>query len=233
MAGTLAGTPCETFSEALHQPPPQNSQTKWPRPLRSFDRLLGLEGLSVRELEQLRAGSCFFLQGAVTFAYHLICGGFYMNEHPAPPTDTTRASIWTSPWIQLLRSHPDVSLHLVPQWRFGATVVKPTGLLALRLPHFCRSLYAHADQSLSKPTAVAIGKNADGSFCTSSHKEYPSKFCAGIAQAFTDQLDTELRFESGMVTAMRILLCTNGYKKLKQPVHRYVKPLAGCRTFRD
>ena len=51
IAGTLCGPPCETFSEARFTPPPEGSE-HWPRPLRSFAQLFGLEGLSARELRQ-------------------------------------------------------------------------------------------------------------------------------------------------------------------------------------
>lgn len=204
VTATLAGTPCETFSEARHQ---QDSSEdaglgppgRLPRPLRSWERLLGLEGLTRKETTQLHAGSAFFLQGTVLIAYQVISGGYFISEHPAPPMDESRASIWSSPWLTLLRSHPDVHLHVVPQWKFGATVPKPTGLLALRLPFFIRSLFRHADHSLVKPKAVAIGKDAEGNFRTSCHKEYPARFSAGLARADTDQLDQDLR--EGRVTS--------------------------------
>ena len=199
VTATLAGTLCETFSEARHHQEEANRPEhlpprRMPRPLRSWARLMGLEGLTRREIVQLHAGSAFFLQGAVLIAYQVITGGYFISEHPAPPTDETRASIWTSPWIQLLREHPDVHLHLVPQWRFGATVPKPTGLLSLRLPYFLRSLYLHSDDSIVKPKAVAIGRDSEGNFKTSCHKEYPARFSAGLARAVTDQLDRDIRF---------------------------------------
>ena len=157
------------------------------------------KGLTRKETTQLHAGSAFFLQGTVLIAYQVISGGYFISEHPAPPMDESRASIWSSPWLTLLRSHPDVHLHVVPQWKFGATVPKPTGLLALRLPFFIRSLFRHADHSLVKPKAVAIGKDAEGNFRTSCHKEYPARFSAGLARADTDQLDQDLR--EGRVTS--------------------------------
>eukprot|EP00435_Cladocopium_sp_Y103_P021396 s1696_g5.t1 len=54
VTATLAGSPCETFSEARYQPlEPANAEVPQgaghhggPRPLRSFARLLGLEGLT-------------------------------------------------------------------------------------------------------------------------------------------------------------------------------------------
>lgn len=197
VAATLAGTPCKTFSEARFQDlpldPAMPNHRRLPRPLRSFERLLGLPALTRREIEQLGAGSMFFLQGLLLLSYHIVGGGCFISEHPAPPRDPARPSIWTSPWLQVPRQHPDLKLHITPQWPFGASVPKPTGLLALRLPSFMRSLYRHAEPSAVRPTAVAIGRNADGSFRTSAHKEYPPKFCAGLAQAITDFLDHNLR----------------------------------------
>eukprot|EP00435_Cladocopium_sp_Y103_P015706 s4778_g3.t2 len=169
----------------------EEERRRLPRPLRSFERILGLDGLKIKELEQLHAGSSFFLQTTILLAYQLVIGGYAISEHPAPPQDASRASIWTTPWIQLLRQHPAVQLHVVSQWRFGASVPKPTGLLAARLPKFLRSLYRHADANLRKPQAVAIGRNADGSFKTSCHKEYPPLFSAGIVSVITDQLDLD------------------------------------------
>ena len=54
------------------------------------------------------------------------------------------------------------SLHITPQWPFGASVPKPTGLLALRLPLLMRSLYRHAEPGAVRPNAVAIGANPMG-----------------------------------------------------------------------
>eukprot|EP00435_Cladocopium_sp_Y103_P051685 s421_g16.t1 len=180
VTATMAGSPCETFSEARHHQTDDGEaaselpQRPLPRPLRSFARLLGLEGLRLRELYQLRAGSGFFLQVTLLMAYQLTRGGYFVSEHPAPPSRPERASIWTSPWLALLRSHPDINLHVIPQWQFGATVPKPTGLLAMRLPKFLHSLYKKADPSLRKPTAVAIGRNdrAQRKICLRDHFLY-------------------------------------------------------------
>ena len=164
VSATLAGTPCETFSEARFQELPQEhaGSHKGPRPLRSFERLLGLEGLTGREITQLHVGTQFFLQGVLLLAYQTVQGGSFISEHPAAPRDGTRPSIWTSPWLELMRGHPEVQLHTVPQWPFGATVPKPTGLLTLRLLRFINSIFKHADPNAKRPTSVAIGRDAEG-----------------------------------------------------------------------
>ena len=194
VSATLAGTPCETFSEARFQdglPDLDNpDQRRLPGPLRSYERLLGLSALTRRELEQLGTGSMFFLQGLLLLSYQIVGGGCFISEHPAPPWDASRPSIWTSPWLQVLRQHPDLKLHMRRSGRLELVFLSRR---ALRLPMFTRSLYRHADPAALRPTAVAIGRKSDGTFKTSEHKEYPSRFCAGLAQAITDFLDHNLR----------------------------------------
>ena len=93
VAASLCGSPCETYTEARFMPPPPEAThpEKWPRPLRSFLRLFGLDNLSHRKLRQLRA---FFLQVVMVLSWHVArCG--VVAEHPAPPTDRSRPSIWT------------------------------------------------------------------------------------------------------------------------------------------
>ena len=58
---------------------------RWPRPLRSFAQLLGLDGLSARELRQCHTGGNFFLQCVWVLAAHIAYGGIFVAEHPAPP----------------------------------------------------------------------------------------------------------------------------------------------------
>jgi len=48
--------------------------------------------------------------------------------------------------------------------------VKPTGLPVLRMPFFLPDLYLHADEHAQKPSAQAIGVNADASFRLACHK---------------------------------------------------------------
>ena len=67
VAATLCGPPCETYSEARFTAAPDGAKN-WPRPLRSAERLFGLEALTMRELRQCSIGSAFFLQ--------CVCGSF-------------------------------------------------------------------------------------------------------------------------------------------------------------
>lgn len=78
----------------------------------------------------------------------------------------------------------------MPQREFGATVAKPTGLLAPSSRSIC------TDDSLRKLVVVAIGRNPDGSFKASCHEEYPAKFSAEIAQAFTQIINEMLELSA-------------------------------------
>eukprot|EP00435_Cladocopium_sp_Y103_P009751 s4354_g2.t1 len=95
VAGTLCGPPCETYSEARFTPPPEPDM-RWPRPVRSSARLFGLDGLTLRELKQVSVGSGFFLQCMHILALRMHYGGVFLAEHPAPPRDESRPSIWSS-----------------------------------------------------------------------------------------------------------------------------------------
>ena len=192
IAGTLCGPPCETFSEARFTPPPEGSD-HWPRPLRSFAQLFGLEGLSARELRQCHTGGNFFLQCVWVLAAHIAYGGIFVAEHPAPPFLEERPSIWTSAVVQTLLQLPDLVLHCVQQYRWGATAVKPTGLLAWNLPFFRKDLYSLSLPDSVKPDTAAIGKDDQGNFRTSKHKEYPKAFCKALAFVVAQQFERFVR----------------------------------------
>lgn len=189
VAATVSGHPCETFSSARwHRPPDLEPSAKWPRPLRTAMQLFGLDHRTFRELRQTRMGTAFFLQTVWTLACHIAYGGIYVEEHPGLPYQDHHPSIWKSAILKTMQQHPDITLHHISQWRFGASTVKPTGLLTLRMPFFLRDLYLHADKHAQKPSAQAIGVNDDGSFRTSCHKEYPARLSAGLACAVASQL---------------------------------------------
>ena len=128
------------------------------------------------------------MQMAITLAWAVCTGGIYLSEHPAPPSHPDAASIWLTPWIRLLRAHPEVALHVVAQWKWGCTVCKPTGLLAVRLPSFGRSMHSRQQENAVAPKEVAIGIGQDGKFRTAAHKEYPPQFCDALAGTLIDQI---------------------------------------------
>ena len=197
VAATMVGSPCETFSAARHHQPveaPDSFLGKWPRPLRSALRFFGLDGLTLRELRQACQGSEFFLQGMVVAAWSVCYGGIYLSEHPWKPEDPLKVSIWTSPWVELLLKLPQASLHRVCQWRWGAEVSNPTGILAINCPRFASSMYKRQLPDVQKPQQTAIGMDSStGMFRTAVLKEYPAAFSKALAGALADQLVTAFR----------------------------------------
>lgn len=194
ISATITGSPCETWSAARHHISEDQMQTgrRFPRPLRDAERLLGRAGLTPRELRQLRQGTLFFMQSLITMGWTLVTGGLYISEHPAIPILEEAASVWKTPWVQLLCAHPEVTLHTVGQWRWGCTVAKPTGLLAIRLPKFRVSMYSRQDPHARYPAEQAIGVGEDGRFRTSAHKEYPEQFCNALAGTLMDEMERRL-----------------------------------------
>eukprot|EP00435_Cladocopium_sp_Y103_P031821 s2897_g8.t1 len=190
VALTMVGSPCETFSEARHTPPPEGDTSRWPRPLRSKEWYFGLHDLNVRELLQTHAGTNFWLQGLRGLGAHLAWGGVFMSEHPDLPRLPERASTWTAGLTELLRSHADVRLYHVQQWRWGAKAIKPTGLLAYAT---CRRPCALCNEEPILVLPSRLRRHSSGAFRTSSLKEYPVQFSYALACAFTDRIKEELR----------------------------------------
>ena len=192
VAGTLVGSPCETFSEARFTPPPNDDGRRWPRPVRSAERLFGLDGLSVKELLQVQLGTNFFLQGLEALCGHLCHGGVFLSEHPGEPRDLQRPTTWRAAITQLLRSHTEVRFGHIKQYEFGAPAVKPTGLLSYQLPGLFRTLRHYVLPNVTKPTEPAIGVGGDGVFRTAKLKEYPPRMCEAFARVFSDHFRTEI-----------------------------------------
>ena len=193
VAGTLMGSPCETFSEARFTVPPEGSGLRWPRPLRSASMLYGLPGLTMRELCQVQLGTNFFLQGLEVLGHHLAEGGLFLSEHPGVPLCPERPSTWRAALTELLRGHPDVHLSHIRQFEFGAEAVKPTGLMSCRMPRLLRILRGYADPDAVKPAEGAIGLGSDGSFKTAKLKEYPPRLCEGLARSFCEHFRTAIK----------------------------------------
>lgn len=124
-----------------------------------------------------------------------------MFEHPAPPSDTTRASVWTSPMALILRALPELKLDILPQWRWGAASAKPTGFLNARMPSFGPSMWRRAPEGMVYPQKESIGVDGSGTFATSHLKEYPAPLCKALAYAFGDEFEKQLRRGDGRVFA--------------------------------
>ena len=124
---------------------------------------------------------------------HIAHGGLYISEHPGMPTDLPRPTIWRAPLTELMRKHPEVRLSHINQWRWGAEAIKPTGLLAHRLPKLLGSLYSCSLPDAKRPSVAAIGKSREGEFRTARLKEYPVALSAALAAAFCEQVRADMR----------------------------------------
>ena len=208
VAFTLAGSPCETFSEARFTPCTTPSGKPGPRPLRSADRVWGLTGLTRRERRQLDIGSRLHLQTLYLLTLQWMEGGGFLSEHPAQQRDPTRPTTWNTPIMEMVRSLPDVHLKTVLQYHWGATAVKPTGSLFGRVGRLANNLYKWADMDLPKPKEVLIGRTDDGlGYRTAAAKEYPERLGAGMAQVAADFLNS--RWKGQSIRVVRATLSTD------------------------
>ena len=162
------GAPCETWTAARHRPPPAEHVGRWPRSLRSALRgLLVVNFYNVDRVHSLPCKPCGPWRCTSTPA------GLFISGHPGLPRDAEHASVWRTALVELLRQDPEVRLHHVGQWRFGAPAVKPTDLLTYHLPRFLSDLYQHEDPAAVRPRTEAIGVDPDtGKFRTSSLKDF-------------------------------------------------------------
>ena len=118
ISGAIAGPPCETFTEARNHIPEdvtEEERKRWPRPLRDAAAPWGLDHRTCREMRQLKAGSGFALQMLWIFAMLLAMGGHMLMEHPAPPKDPKRVSIFRLAITALLLKLPESQLKVVLQ----------------------------------------------------------------------------------------------------------------------
>ena len=156
---------------------------KGPRPLRGTpDSCWGMELLNFKELLQVSVGNSLLLKGLQLCACVAVGGGAVALEHPAPPYQLERPSIWRTAIIRLM-SGPGMPFrqYTFHQWRHGAAGVKPTTLLYANAA-IPQTFAANEQRDLVKPTTPLIGRLADGSFRTSFAKEYP----AGMNQSFAE-----------------------------------------------
>ena len=201
IAATISGHPCETYSSARWHPPPEGAdQGKWPRPLRTALQTLWHRPQNAEGAQTDESWNCLLPPNIVDIGlpccvWRIICGRAPRHSVAGNPSLRVAKCL-----VEALRQHPDVVLHEIAQWKFGAATVKPTGLMTLRLPFFIRDLFSQADETAVRPKAHAIGVDATGAFRTACHKEYPPRLSAGIACAVAHQLQRNIRARSVRTT---------------------------------
>ena len=116
----LGGPPRETFSPARHLEKPAEVKGHWPRPLRSANRLWGIDNLSMRELEQLRVGSKLYIHNTLIDLQVVHSGGYSLLEHPADPREYPKVSSWQSglhkTYAAALPNHLPIRIDQVEVW---------------------------------------------------------------------------------------------------------------------
>ena len=179
--GGLSGPPCETWTAARHNT--LNTATE-PRPLRSAVDLWSLEGLAVREQEQV-----FVANTLLGFSLHFqfimwLRGRWAGLEHPKEPDNPSYAAIWRLPIVQMMLQLPGMQRFTVLQGFYGGKSPKPTDLM---FSHAAPGLPALAlrTRTTSLPPPIKMGKSDKGKFYnTAVLKEYPSAFCNFLALSF-------------------------------------------------
>ena len=211
VVGFLAGPPCNTFSVARETELADGKHG--PRVVRSATDLWGFQALTLKELAAVHVGNVL-LGFALLMLIHLAGhGGLGFLEHPAEPPGADSASIWKLPIMQLLLLLPNFKRLRLLQGLFGAFSAKPTELLLLNLSEALPIF--HAGRLVKEiPKTCSIGKHADGTYKTTSLKEYPPAFCRCMAKIFLHHLSclevrSEMTLPHSFITRCRSMTCTD------------------------
>ncbi len=189
-AGAMGGPPCETFSPARHLEKPEGVVGHWPRPLRSTERLWGIDNLSLRELEQLRVGSKLYIHNTLVDLQVVQAGGYSLLEHPADPVEQPKPSSWQSG----LHKTYAAALHgfrpiRIDQWKYGAESVKPTVIRSMGgTPTTKRELLRFQRHDFDYPLHKLAGTDSTGKFRTAAAKEYPWLLSKALASTLLHDL---------------------------------------------
>ena len=185
----LCGPPCETWTAARHLQPPEGSQLRWPRPLRSAQQPWGIPH-PCREFAQLSTGTQLMMTSNRIELLVYLGGGGSVKEHPAEPRAQEYASIWrTNLHKNVLLAAPSAKLIYVEQWQYGADAVKPTQLSVPGLPDAQRKLRACIQGDAVRPEHVLQGVDTStGQFKTAKAKEYPAGFCKALVSTSLSSL---------------------------------------------
>ena len=213
VVGYLAGPPCETWSQAravATQDEAEVTHWKGPRILRTLQDLWGKPCLAIREMKQILTGNQLLL-----FSFHMmlllyVTGGYGALEHPAPPKDEEKASIWRTSLALFLCSLPGVKRIDFAQGLLGAKSPKPKSILSLNLPDLVDQIW-RGRVCDELPQTSSIGRDSLGRWKTSTLKEYPPSLCKALAESFAAAV---MRAE----TDPTICICTDFWSKCKSMV---------------
>eukprot|EP00438_Fugacium_kawagutii_P017234 Skav228673 [mRNA] locus=scaffold1332:626815:631419:- [translate_table: standard] len=181
VVGLLAGPPCNSWSRVRRRT--LDDGRRGPRPIRSPQHPWALPSLSLGELTQIFGGNVLLAFAFKLFYALLVYGGVGLIEHPDEPETEDDVTIWKLPLVRAVTRHPDVWLHHTTQGFHGSEGLKPTGLLALRVPDLATSLQQWQLSPQRQRHHQTTGRAVTGEFCTAKLKEYPPAYCGGIASA--------------------------------------------------
>ena len=147
----------------------------------------GLPSLALKELQQVSVGNELLI-----FSFDLMCclacsDGCGVLEHPAPPSDPLKPSIWRLPFVQILEQLPGFAQIDFAQGLLGAKTPKPTCFLTLNLGDLPRLIHSHR-LCPDLPKSTAIGKDSLGHWATTSLKECPPALNRALGEAFAKQI---------------------------------------------
>ena len=166
VVGAMAGPPCETWSQARGQALPEGLwKHRGPRVVRDLDHLWGRIALALKEVRQLDVGNLLLLFTLELLIMLAMTGGIGGLEHPAPPTDPAKASIWRLPLMRYLLEWPEFEYIEISQGLWGAQSRKPTGLLLLNLHQMIPALRSW-QLTVDMPKGISIGLTAAGDWAT-------------------------------------------------------------------
>ena len=193
--GGGGGSPCETYSAARFMP-------NGPPPLRSSSEPYGLPYLSRRQAKQIQIGNelLFFLTNFLRVV--AACGGCGFAEHPQYPVwlqSKHPPSIWQLKPMRLFKRLECASYISFDQCVVGATSIKPTTLLLIRMGQtrsYIRERGAAGRCCHGSGAHRALTGKDGKNFSTARAKVYPSGLNMALAQGVYGYLSHNLGIEN-------------------------------------
>lgn len=154
----LGGPPCESWSAARHNKIADLPADRQPRPLRSPENLWALSALSKSEYAQLHTANVLMWAMFQLTATMVQAGGSAIMEHPGVAWWNDKVpSVWNTWFMKVLSAVPAVEWHDFCQVRFGQVGVKPTRLMALRVPNLLILVGTVGKLVISKTLVLYVG----------------------------------------------------------------------------
>ena len=205
------GTPCSTFSELRQRP-------GGPRPLRSFERIQGLDNLRPSEKKALKEGNAHADFSADVLLACRRAGIPFTMENPQPRSDQD-VSIFAMPRIAKMVKEPGCKFVDFDQCMFDSPATKPTRILSWRVDlahvagkrcnHPLKTFKDQQGQEYEARHERVVGrkvKKPDGSeeWASKGLAEYRPAMCKALAEgiAKVDRERASRRFTTDLPNAL-------------------------------